>query len=94
MCRGPAGCVLGAEPRGRRGCRAVPGQVGRAPERGELRQLKLENRRAKVLVNRGDLERGVERDGRARFAAAAPELLGAAVSSRPSVGLRTVLKSG
>jgi conjugative relaxase-like TrwC/TraI family protein len=30
---------------------------GRAPERGELRQLKRDNRRAKVLVNRGDLDR-------------------------------------
>ena len=30
---------------------------GRAPERGELRQLKRENRRRKVLVHRGDLDR-------------------------------------
>src|SRR5437588_4718580 len=29
---------------------------GRAPERGELRQLKRENRRRKVLVHRGDLD--------------------------------------
>ena len=29
---------------------------GRAPERGELRTLKLENRKAKVLVTRGDLQ--------------------------------------
>jgi hypothetical protein len=29
---------------------------GRAPERGELRQLKLENRKAKTLVNRTDLQ--------------------------------------
>ncbi len=29
---------------------------GRAPERGELRRLKLENRKAKVLVTRGDLQ--------------------------------------
>jgi conjugative relaxase-like TrwC/TraI family protein len=29
---------------------------GRAPERGELRQLKLENRKAKVLVTYGDLQ--------------------------------------
>jgi conjugative relaxase-like TrwC/TraI family protein len=29
---------------------------GRAPERGELRQLKLENRKAKVLVTHGDLQ--------------------------------------
>ena len=32
-------------------------RYGRAPERGELRQLKRDNRRAKVLVNRGDLDR-------------------------------------
>jgi conjugative relaxase-like TrwC/TraI family protein len=31
-------------------------QWGRAPERGELRQLKLENRRAKTLVTRADLQ--------------------------------------
>jgi conjugative relaxase-like TrwC/TraI family protein len=30
---------------------------GRAPERSELRQLKRENRRRKVLVHRGDLDR-------------------------------------
>jgi conjugative relaxase-like TrwC/TraI family protein len=30
---------------------------GRAPERGELRALKLENRKAKMLVTRGDLQR-------------------------------------
>jgi len=30
---------------------------GRAPERGELRALKLENRKAKVLVSTGDLQR-------------------------------------
>ena len=30
---------------------------GRAPERGELRPLKLENRKAKVLVTRADLQR-------------------------------------
>ena len=29
---------------------------GRAPERGELRQLKLENRKAKVLITRADLQ--------------------------------------
>jgi conjugative relaxase-like TrwC/TraI family protein len=31
-------------------------QWGRAPERGELRQLKLENRKAKVLVTHADLQ--------------------------------------
>jgi conjugative relaxase-like TrwC/TraI family protein len=44
---------------------------GRAPERGELRQLKRENRRRKVLVHRGDLDRAWQqtaegfREGRA-----------------------------
>jgi conjugative relaxase-like TrwC/TraI family protein len=32
-------------------------KYGRAPERGELRALKLENRKAKVLVTQGDLQR-------------------------------------
>jgi conjugative relaxase-like TrwC/TraI family protein len=32
-------------------------RFGRAPERGELRRLKRENRAAKVLVHRGDLDR-------------------------------------
>jgi conjugative relaxase-like TrwC/TraI family protein len=31
-------------------------QWGHAPERGELRALKLENRKAKVLITRGDLQ--------------------------------------
>jgi conjugative relaxase-like TrwC/TraI family protein len=31
-------------------------KYGRAPERGELRALKLENRKAKVLVTQGDLQ--------------------------------------
>ncbi len=39
---------------------------GRAPERGELRQLKLENRKAKVLVTRGDLQQAWN-DTAARF---------------------------
>jgi hypothetical protein len=30
---------------------------GRAPERGELRRLKLENRKAKLPVTRADLQR-------------------------------------
>lgn len=33
---------------------------GRAPERGELRALKLENRKAKALVTKGDLKRSWE----------------------------------
>jgi conjugative relaxase-like TrwC/TraI family protein len=39
---------------------------GRAPERGELRALKLENRKAKVLVTRADLQ-AVWNDTAARF---------------------------
>jgi conjugative relaxase-like TrwC/TraI family protein len=39
---------------------------GRAPERGELRQLKLENRKAKVLITRADLQRAWN-DTAARF---------------------------
>jgi hypothetical protein len=31
-------------------------RYGRAPERGELRNLALENRRAKILTNRADLD--------------------------------------
>ncbi|MHB8533003.1 MAG: MobF family relaxase, partial [Solirubrobacteraceae bacterium] len=41
-------------------------QWGRAPERGELRQLKLENRKAKVLVTRRDLQQSWN-DTAARF---------------------------
>ncbi len=46
---------------------------GRAPERGELRQLKRGNRRAKVLVNRGDLDRAWQ-DTAARFQDTARDL--------------------
>jgi conjugative relaxase-like TrwC/TraI family protein len=41
-------------------------QYGRAPERGELRQLKLENRKAKLLVTRTDLQQAWN-DTAARF---------------------------
>ena len=41
-------------------------RFGRAPERGELRRLKLGNRRAKVPVTRGDLQRAW-RETAARF---------------------------
>jgi conjugative relaxase-like TrwC/TraI family protein len=48
---------------------------GRAPERGELRQLKLENRKAKVLVTRGDLQRAWNETAvRFDYAAAEPHL--------------------
>ena len=39
-------------------------QWGRAPERGELRQLKLENRKAKVLITRADLQQSLGRNRR------------------------------
>jgi conjugative relaxase-like TrwC/TraI family protein len=45
---------------------------GRAPERGELRQIKLENRKAKVLVTKTDL-RLVWNETAARFEAAPVE---------------------
>ena len=45
---------------------------GRAPERGELRQLKLENRKAKVLVTKADLQL-VWNETAARFEAAPAE---------------------
>jgi conjugative relaxase-like TrwC/TraI family protein len=45
---------------------------GRAPERGELRQLKRENRRAKVLVHRGDLDRAWQQTAK-RFHDSKPE---------------------
>jgi conjugative relaxase-like TrwC/TraI family protein len=41
-------------------------KCGRAPERGELRQLKRENRPRKVLVHRGDLDRAWQQTA-ARF---------------------------
>jgi len=39
-------------------------RYGRAPERGELRNLALENRRAKTLTTRSDLQRGWAQTGR------------------------------
>ena len=62
---------------------------GRAPERGELRRLKLENRKAKVLVTRADLH-AVWNDTAARFDFTGDEparLLGAARGSRPERAL-------
>jgi conjugative relaxase-like TrwC/TraI family protein len=62
---------------------------GRAPERGELRRLKLENRKAKVLATRADLH-AVWNDTAARFQITAdelPRLLGAARGSRPERAL-------
>lgn len=62
---------------------------GRAPERGELRQLKLENRKAKTLVNRTDLQ-AAWNDTAARFDFAqgeAAKLRGMAASQPPERGL-------
>jgi conjugative relaxase-like TrwC/TraI family protein len=62
---------------------------GRAPERGELRRLKLENRKAKVLVTRGDLH-AVWNETASRFDFVGDEparLLGAARGSRPERAL-------
>jgi conjugative relaxase-like TrwC/TraI family protein len=56
---------------------------GREPERGELRRLKLENRRAKRLVTRGDLQ-GAWNEVAERFDAAdgaLADLLGSATPS-------------
>ncbi|MGH2865855.1 MAG: MobF family relaxase [Solirubrobacteraceae bacterium] len=53
-------------------------QYGRAPERGELRALKLENRKAKTLVTRSDLQQAWN-DTAARFDFAAEQ------PGRPSV---------
>jgi conjugative relaxase-like TrwC/TraI family protein len=62
---------------------------GRAPERGELRRLKLENRKAKVLVTRADLH-AVWNQTAARFDFTGDEparLLGEARGSRPERAL-------
>jgi len=62
---------------------------GRAPERGELRRLKLENRKAKVLVTHADLH-AVWNDTAARFGFTGDEparLLGEARGSRPERAL-------
>ncbi len=64
-------------------------QWGRAPERGELRQLKLENRKAKVLATRADLQVvWNETAERFDFVDGAPaRLLGAAPGPRPERAL-------
>jgi conjugative relaxase-like TrwC/TraI family protein len=64
-------------------------QWGRAPERGELRRLKLENRKAKVLVTRADLQ-AVWNETAARFDfvdGAPARLLGAAGGPVPERAL-------
>jgi conjugative relaxase-like TrwC/TraI family protein len=62
---------------------------GRSPERGELRRLKLENRKAKVLVTRADLQ-VVWNETAARFDFASDEparLLGGAAVPAPERAL-------
>ena len=61
-------------------------RYGRAPERGELRNLALENRRAKKLTNRADLE-NVWRDTASRYGFGPDEALRllAGERTRPSV---------
>ncbi|MGO8904138.1 MAG: MobF family relaxase [Solirubrobacteraceae bacterium] len=62
---------------------------GREPERGELRRLKLENRKAKVLVTRSDLQEAWKETG-ARFdftGEALAESLATATGSRPERAL-------
>jgi conjugative relaxase-like TrwC/TraI family protein len=64
-------------------------QWGRAPERGELRALKLENRKAKVLVTRTDLQ-SAWKDTAARFDFTGDEpgrLLGAVPEQTPEGAL-------
>ncbi len=64
-------------------------QWGRAPERGELRQLKLKNRKAKMLVTRADLQ-VVWNETAARFDFAGDKparLLGAEPEPRPDGSL-------
>jgi conjugative relaxase-like TrwC/TraI family protein len=62
---------------------------GRAPERGELRELALENRRAKELATRGDLQRVWARTGeRHGFGAdEAVHLIGSPVHTPPEQAL-------
>jgi conjugative relaxase-like TrwC/TraI family protein len=54
---------------------------GRAPERGELRQLKRENRRRKVLVHRGDLDRAWQQTAEGFREARAEVRVGEAVTA-------------
>jgi conjugative relaxase-like TrwC/TraI family protein len=64
-------------------------QRGRAPERGELRRLKLENRKAKALVTRADLQ-AAWNETAARFGFGGDEparLLGAAGGPAPERAL-------
>lgn len=71
----PAGLLDAFSKRSREVARAAErfrAKRGRAPERGELRALKLENRKAKVLVTRADLQQ-VWSETAARFDFNGPE---------------------
>jgi len=62
---------------------------GRAPERGEIRDIALENRRAKALATRGDLQRVWQRTGEKHGFGAdeAVHLVGAPQPASPEVPL-------
>ncbi len=71
----PAGLIDAFSKRSREVARAAErfrARRGRAPERGELRALKLENRKAKVLVTRADLQQ-VWTETAARYDFTGPE---------------------
>ena len=64
-------------------------RYGRAPERGELRDLALENRRAKKLTNRADLE-NVWRDTASRYGFGPDEALRLLAGERARPAVRPV----
>ena len=64
-------------------------RYGRAPERGELRDLALENRRAKKLTNRADLE-NVWRDTASRYGFGPDEALRLLAGERTRPSVRSV----
>jgi conjugative relaxase-like TrwC/TraI family protein len=64
-------------------------RYGRAPERGELRDLALENRRAKKLTNRADLE-NVWRDTASRYGFGPDEALRLLTGERTLPAVRPV----
>jgi conjugative relaxase-like TrwC/TraI family protein len=64
-------------------------RYGRAPERGELRDLALENRRAKTLTNRADLENAWRETGD-RYAFGPQEALNVLAAPPPDVSVRPV----
>ncbi len=64
-------------------------RYGRAPERGELRNLALENRRAKKLTNRADLE-NVWRETASRYGFGPDEALRLLAGERTPPSVRSV----